>query len=114
KTTVRHLLDCAVKDETSDTANVVGCDLNPNQRHSVVQMISIEVEADGFLYNMVRNIVGSLVEIGRGRREPSWLADVLASKDRDRAGPTAPAHGLFLQRVDYDPFDKPSSFLHRD
>jgi tRNA pseudouridine38-40 synthase len=63
--------------------------------------IYIEVEADGFLYNMVRNIVGSLVDIGTGRFGIHWIKDVLESKDRGRAGQTAPPHGLCLLRVDY-------------
>jgi tRNA pseudouridine38-40 synthase len=63
--------------------------------------IAIEVEADGFLYNMVRTIVGSLVRIGRGARPESWLAEVLAAADRRAAGPTAPPQGLFLVSVDY-------------
>jgi tRNA pseudouridine38-40 synthase len=63
--------------------------------------IVVEVEADGFLYNMVRNIVGSLVDVGRGRQPVSWIADVLAAQDRKRAGMTAPPQGLFLLRVDY-------------
>lgn len=63
--------------------------------------IDIHVEGDGFLYNMVRSIAGTLVEVGRGAREPAWVADVLASRDRRHAGPTAPAHGLVLVRVDY-------------
>ena len=50
---------------------------------------------------MMRNIVGSAVEVGRGAREPEWLAEVLAGRDRRRAGPTAPAHGLILLRVLY-------------
>jgi len=50
---------------------------------------------------MVRNAVGCLVEIGAGRRPAAWIDDVLASRDRKRAGITAPAHGLFLVRVDY-------------
>ena len=61
----------------------------------------IEIEADGFLYNMVRNIVGSLVEIGIGRFGPRWMEDTLVSKDRSRAGQTAPPQGLCLMRVDY-------------
>jgi len=52
---------------------------------------------------MVRNIVGSAVEVGRGARPPGWLADVLATRDRRLAGPTAPAHGLTLIRVLYAP-----------
>jgi tRNA pseudouridine38-40 synthase len=50
---------------------------------------------------MVRNVVGSLVEVGRGARRPEWVAEVLASKDRTRAGPTAPPHGLCLVWVFY-------------
>lgn len=65
-------------------------------------IVHIEIEADGFLYNMVRAIVGSLVEIGRGAESENWLAEVLRAADRSAAGPTAPAHGLFLVSVDYD------------
>jgi tRNA pseudouridine38-40 synthase len=61
----------------------------------------LDVEADGFLYNMVRAIAGSLVDIGRGFRPESWLGEVLQAGDRTRAGPTAPAQGLFLVRVTY-------------
>ncbi len=71
------------------------------ERH-MPSVIAIEIEADGFLYNMVRNIVGSLVEIGRGARSVAWLAEVLASRDRRLAGPTAPPQGLFLVSVTYD------------
>jgi len=65
------------------------------------RVVQVEVEADGFLYNMVRNIVGTLVEIGQGRQAESWIADVLAARDRRRAGPTAPPQGLFLISVLY-------------
>lgn len=68
---------------------------------STPRHIAIEVEADGFLYNMVRNIVGSLVEVGRGKYPPQWIADVIAARDRTVAGPTAPPHGLFLLWVNY-------------
>ena len=63
-------------------------------------------EADGFLYRMVRNLVGSLLEVGRGRWHSEWIAAVLEGKDRARAGPTAPPEGLCLWRVRYqkDPF----------
>ena len=63
--------------------------------------LALLISADRFLHHMVRNIVGSAVEVGRGAQEPGWLADVLASRDRTRAGPTAPAHGLTLVRVRY-------------
>ena len=50
---------------------------------------------------MVRAIVGTLVEVGRGRHEPEWVLDVLASRDRCRAGQSVPGHALFLTRVHY-------------
>ena len=65
------------------------------------ERIAIVVSADRFLHHMVRNIVGSGVVVGRGARDPGWVGDVLASRDRRRAGPTAPAHGLTLLRVVY-------------
>lgn len=61
----------------------------------------IRVEADGFLYKMVRNIVGTLVEVGRGRWEAERIPLILASRDRRQAGPTAPACGLCLEDVRY-------------
>jgi tRNA pseudouridine38-40 synthase len=64
--------------------------------------LEIEVAADGFLYNMVRNIVGALVEVGRGAQAPEWIAQVLAAKNRQVRYPTAPPHGLFLVEVYYD------------
>lgn len=64
--------------------------------------IAIDVAGDGFLYNMVRAIVGTLVEVGRGSRDVTWPAEVLAARDRRKAGQTAPPHGLFLVRVDYE------------
>ena len=63
--------------------------------------ISIEVAADGFLYNMVRNIVGTLVEVGRGRWTPEKITEILKARDRAAAGPIAPASGLCLMRIDY-------------
>ena len=64
--------------------------------------ITIDVEADGFLYNMVRAIVGTLVEVGRGARPESWPGEVLLAADRTVAGPTAPPQGLCLIRVEYE------------
>lgn len=61
--------------------------------------VFILVEGDAFLYNMVRSIVGTLVEVGRGARKPEWIREVLNSRDRGRAGPTAPACGLYLEKV---------------
>jgi tRNA pseudouridine38-40 synthase len=56
--------------------------------------ISIEIEANAFLHHMVRNIVGSLLPIGRGEQREAWLGELLAGRDRAKAGPTAPAAGL--------------------
>jgi tRNA pseudouridine38-40 synthase len=63
--------------------------------------LAVLLSADRYLHHMARNIVGSVVEVGRGARDPEWLATVLASRDRRRAGPTAPAQGLALVRVMY-------------
>jgi len=65
--------------------------------------VDVVVEATAFLKHMVRNIVGTLVEIGHGRRDPDSLAALLLGRDRTRAGPTAPAHGLVLDEVFYLP-----------
>jgi tRNA pseudouridine38-40 synthase len=56
---------------------------------------------DGFLRHMVRNIVGTILEVGKGKIGPEQIPEILASKDRGTAGPTAPPQGLFLQRVHY-------------
>lgn len=66
-------------------------------------VIAFDCSGNGFLRHMVRNIVGTLVEVGRGRRAPSWVGEVLASRDRALGGQTAPAEGLFLVGVEYDP-----------
>lgn len=60
-----------------------------------------EIEADGFLKCMVRNLVGTLAFVGLGKIEPDRVKDILLLKDRTRAGPTAPPHGLFLKEVKY-------------
>lgn len=60
-----------------------------------------EIAANRFLHGMVRAVVGTMLEIGRGRRQPGALAEVIAQHDRRAAGPAAPAHGLVLQRVGY-------------
>jgi tRNA pseudouridine38-40 synthase len=65
--------------------------------------ILYEISGDGFLRHMVRTIVGTLVEVGRGRRKVDSMAEVLAERSRARAGETAPARGLFLAQVDYGP-----------
>jgi len=63
--------------------------------------IVMRIEGSGFLYQMVRTIAGSLVDVGRGYRGPEWLGQVLEARDRRKAGPTAPAQGLCLEKVLY-------------
>ena len=77
---------------------VLRCDV---RRH--YDEIAIDVEGKGFLYNQVRNMVGTLIEVGRGRWEPQRVGEILESRERKEAGPTAPARGLCLQWVRYPP-----------
>jgi tRNA pseudouridine38-40 synthase len=63
--------------------------------------VSLVVEGTAFLKHMVRNLAGTLVEVGKGRRSEAWVAEVLAGRDRTRAGPTAPPQGLVLEEVFY-------------
>ncbi|HSN93146.1 MAG TPA: tRNA pseudouridine(38-40) synthase TruA [Anaeromyxobacteraceae bacterium] len=65
--------------------------------------IDLVVEATAFVKHMVRNFVGTLVEVGLGRREAGSIPELLACRDRTRAGPTAPAQGLCLEAVFYEP-----------
>jgi tRNA pseudouridine38-40 synthase len=65
-------------------------------------LLTYEVTGDGFLRHMVRAIVGTLVEVGRGWRHPEQMDELLRARDRAAAGATAPPQGLFLVRVDYD------------
>ena len=64
--------------------------------------VHLTVTGDGFLYNMVRIIAGTLQEVGQGRRKPEEMTAILQSEDRSRAGKTAPACGLYLERVFYE------------
>jgi len=86
KTPVRTIYDISVRR---------GFDGDPH-------LVAVEIEADGFLYNMVRTIVGSLARVGLHARSEGWIAEVLAARDRRAAGATAPPHGLFLVEVKYD------------
>ena len=67
------------------------------QQHEV----TIAIEANGFLYHMVRNIVGSLLPIGRGEQPAEWLTELLAGRDRERGGVAAPASGLYFETARY-------------
>jgi len=65
------------------------------------QFLIFSVEGSGFLYHMVRNMVGTVLEIGRGTWEPTVIDEIIAAKDRTAAGPCAPAQGLCLQWIRY-------------
>ncbi len=65
-------------------------------------LVEMRVTADGFLYNMVRIMVGTLLRVAMGRIEPHEIPDIISAKDRAKSGPTAVAHGLYLNRVFYD------------
>jgi tRNA pseudouridine38-40 synthase len=65
------------------------------------ESLTYRVTGTGFLHHMVRNLVGTMVDIGAGRTDPNQIAAILAARVRSAAGPTAPAHGLFLVEVDY-------------
>ena len=101
--TILGTYDCsAFQDVGSESKNLT----KTIYRSEVVQLghseVRYEIEADSFLYNMVRVVAGTLSEIGVGKREPGDLLKALLSKKRQMAGPTAPPHGLFLVNVRYD------------
>ena len=81
KNTVRTIYECRIK-KSGD-------------------MITIDITADGFLYRMVRNIVGTLLDIGSGRMKTTTMKNIIEAKDRKRAGAAVPAHGLCLMKVEY-------------
>ena len=90
----------AFMSEGSDTEDTVRnvTSLTVERRGDLVE---IKICADGFLYNMVRIIVGTLLEVAFGRFSPDYVAEVVASENRQKAGPTAPPDGLYLNRVIY-------------
>jgi tRNA pseudouridine38-40 synthase len=84
----------------STVRTVIHCSVELSRR-GPFEDVTITVTANGFLYNMVRNIVGTLVLVGRGLHPPEWITWLLDQKDRKLAGQTAPAHGLFMDHVVY-------------
>jgi tRNA pseudouridine38-40 synthase len=84
-------------DETNSTVRTVHrCAVRPTRRFLLVQ-----IEANAFLRGMVRNVVGTLVEVGAGKRMPHEISEITQARDRAMAGPSAPARGLCLVRVKY-------------
>ncbi|MGA2031169.1 MAG: tRNA pseudouridine(38-40) synthase TruA [Thermoguttaceae bacterium] len=95
RTSVRTVFELSIQRGRAGGADLVTPDV------VMPDFITLEIEADGFLYNMVRAIVGTLVEVGRGTRDEHWPEAVLRACDRRCAGGTAPPQGLFLVRVEY-------------
>ena len=91
ETTVRTVSKIDIGPDTDDAEGTEG-----------IGDISIRVTGDGFLYNMVRIIVGTLVEVGEGRRSPESVREAIESMDRSMAGHTAPAEGLYLERIYFE------------
>jgi tRNA pseudouridine38-40 synthase len=91
----------AAADHREDTVRTIfRCDVTEGQAEGG-KWIYVEVEGDGFLYNMVRNIVGALVEVGLARWKPEKIAEILEAKSRTAAGPIAPPNGLCLMWIQY-------------
>ena len=78
------------------TRTITGGQLIENEN-----IIEITIRGTGFLYNMVRIIVGTLIEVGRGKNKPEYIKEIIAKKDRKLAGFCVPAKGLFLKEVYY-------------
>ena len=91
------------EDGRSTCRNVISCDVYP-ETLAGTPVVTVRVVGNAFLHSMVRTIVGTLVEVGRGKREPSWVGEVLAARDRSAAGQNAPAAGLTFWRVGYAPY----------
>jgi tRNA pseudouridine38-40 synthase len=83
---------------TSTERRIYQAEIDADDGHHLVFLF----EANGFLRHMVRNLVGTLVEVGKGKLTPEAFSGILASKDRRKAGMTAPAHGLYLVSVRYE------------
>ena len=86
----------AADDRESSVRTIFGCDVT-----RIGDAIIVKTEGDGFLYNMMRNIVGTLTDVGAGRTLPAKIKDILEAKDRTAAGPIAPAAGLCLMWIKY-------------
>ena len=71
-------------------------------------IITIRITGNGFLYNLVRIIAGTLIRVGTGEYKPEQIPEILAAKDREMAGPTAPAHGLTMIGIEYEDLEEKS------
>ena len=89
---------CASGSEVTDTVRTVNSLIITEEE----PFIRIDIKGTGFLYHMVRIIAGTLIEIGQGKRTPASMQSIIASKDREKAGVTAPAKGLTMVSVTYE------------
>ena len=101
KSTVRTIFHCEV--ECVDNFKFA-------MQNDQTKLIQIRVCGDGFLYNMVRAISGTLMYVGSGKIKPEQIKDILKSCDRANAGPTLPAHGLYMNRLWYDDTNELKSY----
>lgn len=99
ETTVRTIFELRITDSENQMANREIEDVGVKR---VDGDIIVEVTGDGFLYNMVRIIVGTLIEVGLGKRTPDSVREAIELKDRTLAGHTAPAEGLYLKQILFD------------
>ncbi len=93
---------CAVGSEVKNTVRTIYSATVSKED----DMISIEICGNGFLYNMVRIIAGTLIEVGKGNIKPDAMRKILSAKNREAAGPTAPAHGLTLIEIEYPEWEE--------
>ncbi len=101
----RHDFSAFATQETRTTEREVYlCDLRPERGE-----LRLHIAADGFLRNMVRAIVGTLLWVGTGRLSPTDVADIVRSGDRSRAGPNVPPYGLYFVEAGYEPWDRAAS-----
>lgn len=91
---------CSVKTQVTDTVRTI-YDLRVTKEDRNGEVITITIEGNGFLYNMIRIIAGTLIEVGRGALSPEVIPSILKGLDRSLAGPTAPPEGLILMKIDY-------------
>jgi tRNA pseudouridine38-40 synthase len=105
---MREAIPCLIGEHDFSAFRAAGCDaVHPIRKIYQVSLdgcggpLIFTIEATAFLRHMVRNIVGSLVEVGQGLRTPQSFAELLEGRDRTKAGPTAPACGLYLVEVKY-------------
>lgn len=94
KSTIRTIKDISLSYDNSDQIQAG-------------KLVKLNIYGDGFLYNMVRIIAGTLVQVGYGKIKPEEIPGIIAACDRRKAGKTAPAHGLYLVEVNYDSFSLP-------